>query len=692
MGGPAHALATPQPAAPAPAPPACRIEVRRSDIASHHLPADWGSRFSAPPVPFDLPFTSIKQGQSWVDDLDDFRARQLRRFKTGALLRDLVERLPQDVCLPTNDVISRLQDHGTSLTVTGTSDAIPTTALRNKLYSSALSVDKPAELTEWRDASGLIWANDIAYHEGDGYDSALQPFEIDTGPLTRREIVMLEYLYPDEMLEWRRRDVAVQDSGEAERTRRTGVFMGALGDGAIHALGTFAKISILGGASLVAAPIVAAAIGPSVTAVATPVIGSGAAATFTTGVVTAGISSGIVSGGVGAVDAAVSNAPDLIRRDIGPREYFGRVGQSSWSNARWGALAGASGEVAGKVLGKLAVRFAADVPEAVPPAVSRGSILDEAVIRPQIPPAASPVAEPLATLPTSAPKVIPSWFRRRAQEILMRTQIGLTDADSIVSGTGYSSASSETVAAEVQAETTAGRAASSAKPAAPAAATTAPSNVAPPATAMSAAAQVAKPAAVKTASTAAATGGSAVARVASGSRIGSLGAITRSAWRSLFTPRALAATPRSTIAGSAHPTAGQALVGSSRDQMRRTAQPMINSASAHLLRFLLDASGRFHRQAGLTSHDSLINHPELVQMGHIGSNKLGGQERLMLQGAWENQLNNISIETPHIAGAVIDQQAISIGGIAVDLRTAEFWELIGWLPRGTCAAAPLIVE
>lgn len=147
----------------------------------------------------------------------------------------------------------------------------------------------------------------------------------------------------------------------------------------------------------------------------------------------------------------------------------------------------------------------------------------------------------------------------------------------------------------------------------------------------------------------------------------------------------------STITGSARPTAGQALVGSSRSQMRRAAQRLIASVANHPLRFLLNASGRFHRQQGMTEHHNLADHPELVQMGHIESDKLGGPERLMLQGAWEYQLNNVSIEGPRVAGAVISQEAISIGGIAVDRRTAQFWEDIGWLAKGTVANSPRVV-
>jgi hypothetical protein len=77
-------------------------------------------------------------------------------------------------------------------------------------------------------------------------------------------------------------------------------------------------------------------------------------------------------------------------------------------------------------------------------------------------------------------------------------------------------------------------------------------------------------------------------------------------------------------------------------------------------------------------------------MGHIASDKLGSTDRIMLQGAWENQLNNISVEGPHIGGAVLGQEAISIGGIAVETNTAKFWEKIGRLPRGTVQNAPII--
>jgi RHS repeat-associated protein len=143
------------------------------------------------------------------------------------------------------------------------------------------------------------------------------------------------------------------------------------------------------------------------------------------------------------------------------------------------------------------------------------------------------------------------------------------------------------------------------------------------------------------------------------------------------------------VKGSSKPGAGEALVGSSRRQMRDAAAKKIASDPNHPLRFLLDEKGKFKEQSGLT-HAELADRPEIAQMGHIQSNKTGGKERLMLQGAWENQFNNVTIESPHVGGAVLDQTAVEIGGIAVDLKTAKFWEEIEFLMPGTVVAAPRI--
>ncbi|HXB33245.1 MAG TPA: polymorphic toxin type 5 domain-containing protein, partial [Puia sp.] len=143
---------------------------------------------------------------------------------------------------------------------------------------------------------------------------------------------------------------------------------------------------------------------------------------------------------------------------------------------------------------------------------------------------------------------------------------------------------------------------------------------------------------------------------------------------------------------------GQVLVGTSRSQMRSAAQAIIRSDPDHPLQFLLNESGKFKPTRGLT-HAELADAPDLVQMGHISSDKLGGNERLMLQDAWENQFSNITIEHPRVGGAVVNQEAVDIGGIAVSRQTAEGWE-VAWeysggqlgLPPGTTASAPIVPE
>src|SRR4029078_9800660 len=59
-------------------------------------------------------------------------------------------------------VISRsTNEDGSSLIVTGTIGPIDTEALRNKLYTAYLSVERPQALAAPRDVTGLIWDPDI---------------------------------------------------------------------------------------------------------------------------------------------------------------------------------------------------------------------------------------------------------------------------------------------------------------------------------------------------------------------------------------------------------------------------------------------------------------------------------------------------------------------------------------------------
>jgi RHS repeat-associated protein len=130
------------------------------------------------------------------------------------------------------------------------------------------------------------------------------------------------------------------------------------------------------------------------------------------------------------------------------------------------------------------------------------------------------------------------------------------------------------------------------------------------------------------------------------------------------------------------------LVGTgTRSQFRRAVRSMIRSVPDHPLEFLLNESGWFKRVASRV-HSNLIDNPDIWEAGHIMSDKLGGV-RLMIQSAWENQVQNQTIE--RILGAgVLDNPAVSIGGIAVSKSTALWWESLEWLSAGTVESAPVV--
>jgi hypothetical protein len=122
--------------------------------------------------------------------------------------------------------------------------------------------------------------------------------------------------------------------------------------------------------------------------------------------------------------------------------------------------------------------------------------------------------------------------------------------------------------------------------------------------------------------------------------------------------------------------------------MREEAAKMIDRAQDHPLKFLLDSNGKFKSSHGL-KHDELINRPDVVEMGHFISKSSGQPERIMLQGAWENQYLRIMIEKPK-SGIYAENVAVEIGGIAVDIKTAKFWEDINRIPKGTVDTAARI--
>jgi hypothetical protein len=131
----------------------------------------------------------------------------------------------------------------------------------------------------------------------------------------------------------------------------------------------------------------------------------------------------------------------------------------------------------------------------------------------------------------------------------------------------------------------------------------------------------------------------------------------------------------------------QSVLGTgTRQQFRREILSVLRKNPDHPMRFLLDAKGNFKR---LTSraHAELIDNPQVWEAAHIMSSKLGG-ERLMIQTAWENQVQNVTVEGLRGVGAgVLAQPVIDIGGFPVARASALWWESIGMLPRGTVAHA-----
>ena len=106
----------------------------------------------------------------------------------------------------------------------------------------------------------------------------------------------------------------------------------------------------------------------------------------------------------------------------------------------------------------------------------------------------------------------------------------------------------------------------------------------------------------------------------------------------------------------------------------------------HPLRFLLGNNGDFKQTRGLT-HAELADRNDLVQMGHVKSNKSGGTQ-VVLQDAWMNQFDNITVEHRRNRGSFVkSREAINIGGIGVERNTAMMWEREGLIPAGTVANA-----
>jgi Bacterial toxin 5 len=91
------------------------------------------------------------------------------------------------------------------------------------------------------------------------------------------------------------------------------------------------------------------------------------------------------------------------------------------------------------------------------------------------------------------------------------------------------------------------------------------------------------------------------------------------------------------------------------------------------------ASGR--RQTGRYDYQGHEIGP-IVQVGHQGAFAAGVPERLMLEDAGLNQHSGRTIESK---GAYSFKDAVMIGEVPVDVASAQQWERLGLLRRGTVA-------
>jgi hypothetical protein len=440
-----------------------RGRVRRSDIAGRDGGQAWQSQFAPQKPPADpTHVSSIKQAQQWVTDLDGFTHDEAQRYRIGELLKTLIEQLPPEVWLPSG-VLGRYADKRSTLTVAGGAGPIDTGALRNKLFTMYVSVDHPQELTKPRDPTGLIWGADFNIEQfitDDDREAQRrygvmpdpQPFQLSRDPFTRREVDVLEFLFSDQMLEWRRRDVALQESVQRELDRRNGVFMAALGDGSIKAIGQFFKYSALGGVGLAAAAPVSSGLAGSLGIESLSTASWGARLIVGTG------TGEVIGAGTGALDRAISDVPDLVSGDISVGEYAEGIGGGAWSGAKGGAVFGFAGEVVAPVLSPVIGQLRNWIlPEAkpigplinprvepsgppiprtepivrTPPRESAPVSPKATTAQPSVPAGAAPdVAPTVPSAPLKAPKTgLGSWVARRARAALASIKLGFARAD-----------------------------------------------------------------------------------------------------------------------------------------------------------------------------------------------------------------------------------------------------------------------
>jgi RHS repeat-associated protein len=118
-------------------------------------------------------------------------------------------------------------------------------------------------------------------------------------------------------------------------------------------------------------------------------------------------------------------------------------------------------------------------------------------------------------------------------------------------------------------------------------------------------------------------------------------------------------------------------------RLSENTDPLLAKLKAHLL----TAQGEFLPGQKGMKHAQLLEHPELLQMMHVGSKK-GGGDSVVIGTAYNNQYDAKTIEGPRGYGSsVLTQPVVDIRGFPIEMRSAQDFENQGWLAPGTVANA-----
>lgn len=132
-----------------------------------------------------------------------------------------------------------------------------------------------------------------------------------------------------------------------------------------------------------------------------------------------------------------------------------------------------------------------------------------------------------------------------------------------------------------------------------------------------------------------------------------------------------------------------------RRAFRRYVLAMIRQEGHPLRKLINPRTGKFWRstEKGLTSFD-WFNNPAMWEAGHFRSAKYleGTADTFVIMSAHENRLASAMIEHPRFGGAMLESGlAVSIGGLPVDLRTAEALVDAGVISSEAFEAAPFVL-